>query len=200
MTWGMCLCTIPSKDTMSLWPNLRERERECSVSLTCTRFFTSLAGQRLVNLCYGFESSIIYASPTCTYIYTLLLFPLTFAISLRRTQFPSSSSRNAGSEPVKLNVDQSIVDRPQLYIIAIQFSEAKNRTLGVCTVRESKNPYQRVMVLPVLKLGTLALKTLSKPIAARLKKQAGLHPKFRQYIVSMAQVLSLSKILDWSST
>ncbi|XP_057513065.1 OPA3-like protein [Actinidia eriantha] len=43
------------------------------------------------------------------------------------------------------------------------------------------------MVLPVLKLGTLVLKTLSKPIAARLKKQAGLHPKFRQYIVSMAQ-------------
>ena len=119
---------------------------------------------------------------------------LTLAISLRRTQFPSSS-RNAGSEPVKLNVDQSIVDRPQLYIIAIQFSEAKNRTLGVCTVRESKNPYQRVMVLPVLKLGTLALKTLSKPIAARIKKEAGLHPKFRQHIVNLAQVLSLSKIL-----
>ncbi|CAA3011627.1 OPA3 [Olea europaea subsp. europaea] len=43
------------------------------------------------------------------------------------------------------------------------------------------------MVLPLLKLGTLALKTLSKPIAARLKKEAGLHPKFRNLIISMAQ-------------
>ncbi|KAL0353037.1 UNVERIFIED_CONTAM: OPA3-like protein [Sesamum angustifolium] len=43
------------------------------------------------------------------------------------------------------------------------------------------------MVLPLLKLGTLALKTLSKPIAARLKKEAGLHPKFRNIIVSVAQ-------------
>lgn len=47
------------------------------------------------------------------------------------------------------------------------------------------------MVLPLLKLGTLALKTLSKPIAARLKKEAGLHPKFRNLIISMAQVLLL---------
>ncbi|ONI10571.1 hypothetical protein PRUPE_4G054400 [Prunus persica] len=43
------------------------------------------------------------------------------------------------------------------------------------------------MVLPLLKLGTLLLKTLSKPVAARLKQQAGLHPRFRQIIVSMAQ-------------
>ncbi|PIN06040.1 putative coiled-coil protein [Handroanthus impetiginosus] len=43
------------------------------------------------------------------------------------------------------------------------------------------------MVLPLLKLGTLALKTASKPIAARLKKQAGLHPKFRNFIISVAQ-------------
>ncbi|EYU28025.1 hypothetical protein ABFS82_13G102100 [Erythranthe guttata] len=43
------------------------------------------------------------------------------------------------------------------------------------------------MVLPLLKLGTLALKTVSKPIAARLKQQAGLHPKFRNIIVSVAQ-------------
>lgn len=45
------------------------------------------------------------------------------------------------------------------------------------------------MALPVLKLGTLALKTLSKPIASRLKQQAGLHPKFRNFIVSIAQVI-----------
>ncbi|KAH6773658.1 Optic atrophy 3 protein [Perilla frutescens var. hirtella] len=42
-------------------------------------------------------------------------------------------------------------------------------------------------MLPLLKLGTLALKTLSKPIAARLKKQAGIHPKFRNLIISVAQ-------------
>lgn len=44
------------------------------------------------------------------------------------------------------------------------------------------------MVLPVLKLGTLALKTLSKPVAAKLKQQAAIHPRFRQFIISMAQV------------
>ncbi|KAM7525062.1 hypothetical protein LguiA_014964 [Lonicera macranthoides] len=43
------------------------------------------------------------------------------------------------------------------------------------------------MVLPFLKLGTLVLKTLSKPIGGRLKQQAGLHPKFRNYIINMAQ-------------
>ncbi|XP_073124721.1 uncharacterized protein [Henckelia pumila] len=43
------------------------------------------------------------------------------------------------------------------------------------------------MVLPLLKLGTLALKTLSKPVANRIKKEAGLHPKFRNFIVGIAQ-------------
>ncbi|XP_019440222.1 PREDICTED: putative OPA3-like protein CG13603 [Lupinus angustifolius] len=43
------------------------------------------------------------------------------------------------------------------------------------------------MVLPFLKLGTLALKTLSKPVASRIKKQAGTHPRFREFIVNMAQ-------------
>uniref|UniRef100_A0A2P2JCL9 Optic atrophy 3 protein n=1 Tax=Rhizophora mucronata TaxID=61149 RepID=A0A2P2JCL9_RHIMU len=43
------------------------------------------------------------------------------------------------------------------------------------------------MILPVVKLGTLALKTISKPIANRLKMEAGLHPRFRQYIVNLAQ-------------
>ncbi|KAK9936456.1 hypothetical protein M0R45_013298 [Rubus argutus] len=43
------------------------------------------------------------------------------------------------------------------------------------------------MALPVVKLGTLVLKTLSKPVAARLKHEAGKHPRFRQIIVSMAQ-------------
>lgn len=44
-----------------------------------------------------------------------------------------------------------------------------------------------VMVLPLLKLGTLALKTLSKPVASRLKNQAAVHPRFRQLIIDMAQ-------------
>lgn len=43
------------------------------------------------------------------------------------------------------------------------------------------------MVLPLLKLGTLALRTVSKPIANRLKQQAEKHAKFRQFIVGIAQ-------------
>ncbi|KAK7846702.1 opa3-like protein [Quercus suber] len=43
------------------------------------------------------------------------------------------------------------------------------------------------MVLPLFKLGTLALRTVSKPIANRLKKEAGLHPTFRQFIINIAQ-------------
>lgn len=57
------------------------------------------------------------------------------------------------------------------------------------TVTKQRTQKPKVMVLPLLKLGTLALKTLSKPIAARLKKEAGLHPKFRHLIISIAQVL-----------
>lgn len=51
------------------------------------------------------------------------------------------------------------------------------------------------MVLPLLKLGTLALKTLSKPIAGRLKSEAGRHPRFRQYIINIAQVILVGPIL-----
>ncbi|CAL4969730.1 unnamed protein product [Urochloa decumbens] len=43
------------------------------------------------------------------------------------------------------------------------------------------------MVLPVAKLGTLLLKTMSKPIATRLKTEASRHPKFRQLIINLAQ-------------
>ncbi|RVW46766.1 hypothetical protein CK203_084470 [Vitis vinifera] len=43
------------------------------------------------------------------------------------------------------------------------------------------------MILPVVKLGTLALKTMCKPIGTRIKKDAGLHPKFRQFIINIAQ-------------
>jgi hypothetical protein len=44
------------------------------------------------------------------------------------------------------------------------------------------------MILPVAKLGTLLLKTMSKPIATRLKTEASRHPKFRQLIINLAQV------------
>ncbi|XP_058095766.1 OPA3-like protein [Magnolia sinica] len=43
------------------------------------------------------------------------------------------------------------------------------------------------MILPVVKLGSLVLKTLSKPIASRLKQQAGHQPRFRQLIINLAQ-------------
>ncbi|CAN6237974.1 unnamed protein product [Urochloa humidicola] len=43
------------------------------------------------------------------------------------------------------------------------------------------------MILPVAKLGTLLLKTMSKPIATRLKTEASRHPKFRELIINLAQ-------------
>lgn len=43
------------------------------------------------------------------------------------------------------------------------------------------------MILPLAKLGTLLIKTLSKPIASRLKVQAARHPRFRALIVEFAQ-------------
>ncbi|KAE7997672.1 hypothetical protein FH972_002285 [Carpinus fangiana] len=52
------------------------------------------------------------------------------------------------------------------------------------------------MVLPLLKLGTLALKTLSKPVASRLKQQAAFHPRFRQLIIDMAQVAGVAVIFE----
>ncbi|XP_010499381.1 PREDICTED: OPA3-like protein [Camelina sativa] len=43
------------------------------------------------------------------------------------------------------------------------------------------------MVLPLMKLGTLLVKTISKPLASQLKHQAKVHPKFRQSIINFAQ-------------
>ncbi|KAK9055919.1 hypothetical protein SSX86_027006 [Deinandra increscens subsp. villosa] len=43
------------------------------------------------------------------------------------------------------------------------------------------------MSLPFMKLGTLALRTLSKPIANRLRKEAAINPKFRTSIIGIAQ-------------
>ncbi|CAI9089291.1 OLC1v1023843C4 [Oldenlandia corymbosa var. corymbosa] len=48
------------------------------------------------------------------------------------------------------------------------------------------------MILPVAKLGTLALKTLCKPIAKRIKKEAGFHPQFRLVITNLAQACQIA--------
>nr|BAD43120.1 putative protein [Arabidopsis thaliana] len=52
---------------------------------------------------------------------------------------------------------------------------------------QPKSLVQQTMVLPLLKLGTLALRTICKPIANQLKKEAGVNPKFRQFIINIAQ-------------
>lgn len=44
------------------------------------------------------------------------------------------------------------------------------------------------MILPFAKLGTLALKTICKPIAKRIKKEAGRNPQFRHSIINFAQL------------
>ncbi|KAK9051280.1 hypothetical protein SSX86_027907 [Deinandra increscens subsp. villosa] len=43
------------------------------------------------------------------------------------------------------------------------------------------------MILPLAKLGTLALKIVCKPVAKRIKKEAGHHPQFRHSIINFAQ-------------
>ncbi|XWS39385.1 hypothetical protein CRYUN_Cryun18bG0049200 [Craigia yunnanensis] len=50
------------------------------------------------------------------------------------------------------------------------------------------------MILPVVKLGTLALKTFCKPFANRLKKEAGLHPRFASSSSTLPR-----QFLDYSS-
>ncbi|KAL3612475.1 hypothetical protein D5086_003495 [Populus alba] len=56
--------------------------------------------------------------------------------------------------------------------------------------------YAEEGTLIIVKLGTLALKTFCKPIANRLKKEAGLHPKFRHFIINMAQVAGAAVIFE----
>ncbi|KAF2532654.1 hypothetical protein F2Q70_00030606, partial [Brassica cretica] len=43
------------------------------------------------------------------------------------------------------------------------------------------------MVLPLMKLSTLLVKTVSKPLASQLKHQAKVHPQFRHFIINFAQ-------------
>ncbi|CAF2252235.1 unnamed protein product [Brassica napus] len=52
----------------------------------------------------------------------------------------------------------------------------------MCVVKQKKK-----MVLPLMKLGTLLVKTISKPLASQLKHQAKVHPRFRQSIINFAQ-------------
>ncbi|KQJ94612.1 hypothetical protein BRADI_3g11480v3 [Brachypodium distachyon] len=52
------------------------------------------------------------------------------------------------------------------------------------------------MILPFAKLGTLALKTMAKPIAIRLKTEASRHPQFRQFIINLAQVAGAAVIFE----
>nr|CAB3478323.1 unnamed protein product [Digitaria exilis] len=51
-------------------------------------------------------------------------------------------------------------------------------------------------MLPLVKLGSLAFRTLSKPIAARLKHNAGIYPKFRGFIIGIAQVAGAAIIYE----
>ncbi|RLN24005.1 hypothetical protein C2845_PM07G23320 [Panicum miliaceum] len=51
-------------------------------------------------------------------------------------------------------------------------------------------------MLPLVKLGSLAFRTLSKPIAARLKHNAGIHTKFRGFIIGIAQVAGAAIIYE----
>ncbi|KAI3953273.1 hypothetical protein MKX01_042268 [Papaver californicum] len=44
-----------------------------------------------------------------------------------------------------------------------------------------------MMKLPVVKLGILAVRTMCKPVANRLKAAAGKHSRFREYIICIAQ-------------
>ncbi|KAL8460443.1 hypothetical protein ACS0TY_032110 [Phlomoides rotata] len=43
------------------------------------------------------------------------------------------------------------------------------------------------MALPVVKLGSLLVRTIPKPIANRLKRAASYHPRFGALIVDLAQ-------------
>ncbi|CAH8324612.1 unnamed protein product [Eruca vesicaria subsp. sativa] len=48
------------------------------------------------------------------------------------------------------------------------------------------------MVLPLMKLGTLLVKTISKPLASQLKHQAKVYPRFRQSTINFAQGFDVS--------
>ncbi|KAL6196579.1 hypothetical protein ACLB2K_032193 [Fragaria x ananassa] len=64
----------------------------------------------------------------------------------------------------------------------------KTRQYGTSTSSSSSGHYQSTTImLPFMKLGTLAIRTVSKPIAARLKTHAAVHPRFRAAIIWMAQ-------------
>jgi len=55
----------------------------------------------------------------------------------------------------------------------------------------------RKMILPVAKLGALLMKSLGKPLAIRLKTHAAKHPRFRQFIIDVAQVRVLLMLINF---
>ncbi|ESQ27679.1 hypothetical protein EUTSA_v10019778mg, partial [Eutrema salsugineum] len=59
-----------------------------------------------------------------------------------------------------------------------------------------KTLLQQSIVFPLLNLGTLALQTICKPIANRLKKEAGVNPRFRQFIINIAQVAGAALVYE----
>ncbi|WZZ45879.1 hypothetical protein YC2023_042138 [Brassica napus] len=62
---------------------------------------------------------------------------------------------------------------------------AKGQMMMIYQILSSRR--KRKMVLPLMKLGTLLVKTISKPLASQLKHQAKVHPRFRQSIINFAQ-------------
>ncbi|XP_024200251.2 OPA3-like protein [Rosa chinensis] len=63
----------------------------------------------------------------------------------------------------------------------------QTRRYGSSTSSSSSHYQSTTIMLPLMKLGTLAIRTISKPIAARLKTHAAVHPRFRAAIIWMAQ-------------
>ncbi|KVH89515.1 Optic atrophy 3-like protein [Cynara cardunculus var. scolymus] len=81
------------------------------------------------------------------------------------------------------------VESPWNVNTSFHFNQANHRTVGVRLDRPKLLDRDKigVMSLPFMKLGTLALRTLSKPIAVRLKKEAAINPNFRTAIMAVAQ-------------
>ncbi|KAE9616899.1 hypothetical protein Lal_00034107 [Lupinus albus] len=69
----------------------------------------------------------------------------------------------------------------------MQLSKESDSTIYPIYQRNLDCGIKKMVVLPVVKLGTLFLRTVCKPIANRLKKQAEIHPKFRYFISTIAQ-------------
>ena len=65
---------------------------------------------------------------------------------------------------------------------------------------EQNRTDQSTMILPFAKLGALALRSLSKPLASRVKSQAARHERFRKIIERFAQVFISSSVSSCTCT